>query len=123
MKRKVRKISVNNQKFVWWYGISENVTTVNISPFHDKTSIISIKFSDIGRCSHWGEYNESIVMSKDDAQVCVKIVAPKMAGLLLSYIVAGNDLFVMRKTIILNGYEILSQMGYQIVEVKKGIYW
>lgn len=51
-----------------------------------------------------------------------KIVAPKMAGLLLSYIVAGNDLFVMRKTIILNGYEILSQMGYQIVEVKKGIY-
>lgn len=143
MKRKVRTISVNNQKFVWWYGISEHVTTVNISPFHDKTSVISINFPDISMCFNWGEcnesnivslqrqdipqmylgnYNENVVISKDDTQDCVKIVEPKMAGLLISYFIE-KDLFVTRKTTVLNGYDVLSQMGYQIVEVKKGLYW
>ena len=140
MKRKVRTISLNNQKFVWWYGISEYVTTVNISPFHDKTSIISIKFPDINTCfdsgaynestiislgwqMYLGTYNESVVISKDDTQYCVKIVEPKMVGLLLSYFIARNDLFVTRKTNVLNGYDVLLRMGYQVVEVKKGVYW
>ena len=123
MKRKVRTISLNNQKFAWWYNISEHVTIVKISPLHDKTSIIRIKFPDIVCSDYWGTYNESVVISKDDTQYCVKIVEPKMAGLLLSYFIARNDLFVTRKTIELNGYDVLLQMGYQIVKVKNGVYW
>ena len=141
MKRKVRTISVNNQKFVWWYNISESETTINISPFHDKTSIIRIKFSNMADVPIGTYYNEnivisddtqqyisfhvtppSVVISKDNMHDCVEIVAPKMVRLLISYFIARNDLFVTRKTIVLNGYDVLSQMGFQIVEVKKRLY-
>ena len=48
MKRKVRAITVKGQKFAWWCSISQHETTVKLSPFEDKTSVLSIFFSDDG---------------------------------------------------------------------------
>lgn len=163
MKRKVRAITVNGQKFAWWCSISQHETTVKLSPFEDKTSVLSIVFSDDGCADNvekrkfehrfvgigeslYGQYNESVVlswiktgnpfvdggmrqynqsvlMSADDTEWCVKINEPKMAGLLLTYLIEQNYLFETKKRIVLNGYDLLSQMGYRIVEVKKGLYW
>ena len=126
MKRKVRTISVNGQKFIWWYKISEQETRVNVSPIADKTSVISIIFPNRSESSCYQSgylYNESVVMSKDDVEYCVKIIEPEMAGLILTYFTEQNQAFVTHKNIIQNGYELLSQMGYQITEVKTGLYW
>lgn len=46
-----------------------------------------------------------------------------MAALLLTYFTEQNDMFETRKNITLNGYDLLTQMGYQILEVKKGMCW
>jgi len=142
VKRKVRTITVNGQKFVWWYSICEHETTVHLSPLEDKTSVISVVFADI-EDSLYGQYNERVVISWEvsydlqyamilwnesitmymgGTECCVAIVAPKMAGLLLTYF-TKQDYFKTRKSITLNGYNLLSQMGYRIVEVKKGFYW
>lgn len=154
MKRKVRTITVNQQKFVWWYSIGEHETVVKLSPFADKTSVINVVFGDIEE-SLYGEYNESVVISRESVPQCglfqyneditlldvdprcsvtlVKswtnpeyqftIIEPKMAALLLTYFTEQNDMFETRKNITLNGYDLLTQMGYQILEVKKGMCW
>ena len=126
MGRKFRTISVNGQKFVWWYKISEEETAVHVSPFGDKTSVVSIVFPDRdGKpCYQSGfSYHESVVMTKDDEEYCVKIVSPKMAGLILTYLTGQDEGIVARKKVIRNGYELLAQMGYQVTEVKWGLYW
>lgn len=154
MKRKVRTITVNKQKFVWWFSIGEHETVVKLSPFADKTSVINVVFGDI-RESLYGEYNESVVISQRSVPQCslfqyneditlsavdprcsvtfveswtnpeyhFTIIEPKMAALLLTYFTEQNNMFETRKNITLNGYDLLSQMGYQILEVKKGLTW
>ena len=158
MKRKVRTITVNGKKYVWWYSICEHETAVHLSPFEDKTSVISVVFADI-KDSLYGQYNEGVVVSwvgvtnplqggmiqynegitvsmrKPEYSVTLvesstnpdeyyfTIIEPKMAGFLLTYFTEQNDLFETRKSITLNGYDLLSQMGYRVVEVKKGLTW
>lgn len=145
MKRKVRTISVNKQKFVWWYAIGTHITKVYLSPYEDKTSKVTIAFPDVisslygqynesivvskedyislGLCRGFDLYNESIVISKGEIACCIKIVAPKMARLLLEYFTKQKDIFVTHKNTVLNGYDLFSQMGYHIIEIKKGQYW
>ncbi|MFG6370105.1 MAG: hypothetical protein K1W16_17130 [Lachnospiraceae bacterium] len=145
MKKKARTIFVNKQKFVWWYTIDIHITKIYLSPFEDKTSKIIVDFPD-KIPSLYGQYNESIVVSKEDyiclglsrgfdlhnekivlskgeITCCIKIVAPKMAGLLLDYFTKQENPFVPRKIVVLNGYDLLSSMGYQMIEIKKGLYW
>lgn len=69
MKRKVRTITVNQQKFVWWYSIGEHETVVKLSPLADKTSVINVVFGDIEE-SLYGEYNESVVISRGSVPQC-----------------------------------------------------
>ena len=133
MKRKVRTISVNQQKFVWWYTIDNYITKVYLSPFEDKTSKVIVVFPDVipslyGQYNEsivvsYGNDNESIVISKEKTECCIKIVAPKMAGFLLDYFTKQKNMFVTRKSIVLNGYDLFSQMGYHIIEIKKGLCW
>lgn len=65
-------------------------------------------------------YNESIVISKGETMCCIIIVAPKMAGLLLEYFTKQKNVFVMRRNVVLDGYDLFLQMGYHIIEIKKG---
>lgn len=167
MKRKVRTISVNKQKFAWWYSIGTHITEVYLSPFEDKTSKVTVVFPDVipslygqynesvvvseesvrwvlqqilskdnecltiskenyitlGLSRGFDLYNESIVISRGRAASCIKIVAPKMAGLLLDYCTRQTNMFVTRRSVVVNGYDVLSQMGYHVIEIKKGLYW
>ena len=99
---------------------------MNVSPFGDKSSVVSIIFPDKSEepfipCGYL--YHESVVMTKDEEEFCVKIVSPKMAGLILTYLTGQDGGIVTRKKVIRNGYELLAQMGYQVTEVKMGLYW
>lgn len=164
MKKRVRTITVNGQKFAWWCRINEHETVVKLSPLEDKTSIISVFFSGEnirdglsqfidGIVISWVEtgnplldqtsqHNESVLMAADGEAFCIKIMEPRMAALLVTYLTGQNCLcaeackerglavhvppggcFATRRSIRLNGYELLSQMGYQVLEVQKGYCW
>lgn len=119
MKRKTRIITVNDEKFVWWYKIG-NVTEVKFSPIDDKTSTITVAFPCDSKFNE--EFVISICMTKEDEKRCIKVIEPQMAGLLLSYI-SEHHMFITRCNTILNGFDLLSKMGYSICEVKRGLYW
>ena len=165
MKKRVRTITVNGQKFAWWCLIKEHETVVKLSPLEDKTSVISVFFPGEnirdgvsqfieGIVISWvktgnslldqmSQYNESLLMASDGEECCIKIMEPRMAGLLITYLTEQNCLcaeackeghsraahvpsggyFATRRSIRLNGYELLSQMGYQVLEVHKGYCW
>lgn len=119
MKRWTRTITVNDKKYIWWCRIDTNDTNLVLSPDGDKTSTISVDFTD--KCSD-GEFNMSVVLKKDGAEKTIKIVEPAMAGLILPYL-QEQETFTTRKHIILDGFELLEKMGYEVVGIKKGLYW
>ena len=117
MKRKTRTITVNNKKYVWWWNVYYDATSLFLSPEGDKTSTISVDFTD--KCSN-GEFNMSVVVRKDGTEKTVKIVEPAMAGLVLPYL---HETFTPRKYIVIDGSELLEKMGYEVVGIKKGLSW
>ena len=117
MKRWTRTITVNDKKYVWWCRIDTNDTHLVLSPEGDKTSTISVDFTD--KCSD-GEFNMSVVLKKDGTEKTIKIFEPAMAGLVLPYL-QEQGTFTPRKHIVIDGFELLSQIGYEIVGVKKGL--
>lgn len=118
MKRKTRTITVNDEKFVWWYKIG-NITEIKLSPISDKTSIITVTFPC--KCNYIEEYVFSITMTKEDEEYCIIVIEPQMAGLLLSYL-SEHKMFITRRNTYINGFDLLFQMGYSICEVKNG-FW
>ena len=115
MKRKTRTITVNGKKYIWWWGIINDTTSLFLSPEGDKTSTISVDFTD--KCIS-GEFNMGVILQKDGTEKTVKIIEPAMSGLIIPYL--QND-FVSRKNIVINGFELLEKMGYEIIGVKKGL--
>lgn len=133
MKKKLRAITLNGQKFAWWFAADQHETVLKLSPFEDKTTVASIVFSDRDIAVSWvvtgnpfwdqmRHYNESVVVLTEGTVCDFRLIGPKMAGLLLAYFIEKN-LFKTRTNSAFNGYELLSQMGYQVVAVKKGICW
>lgn len=119
MKRKTRTITVNDKKYIWWNSFINYTTSLFLSPEGDKTSTISVDFTD--KCSS-GEFNMSVVLKKDGAEKTVKIVEPAMSGLVLPYL-QEQGTFTTRKHIVIDGFELLEKMGYEVVGIKKGLYW
>lgn len=119
MKRWTRTITVNDKKYIWWCRIDTNDTQLVLSPERDKTSTISVSFAEE---NGYGNYTESVVIKKNGAERCVKIVEPAMAGLVLPYL-QEQETFITRKHLIVNGFELLSKMGYEVTETKEGCYW
>ncbi len=119
MKLKTRTITVNGKKYVWWWDIINYTTSLFLSPEGDKTSTVSVDFTD--ECKN-GEFNMSVVLKKNGAERTVKIVEPAMSGLVLPYL-QEQETFIPRKNIVINGVELLEKMGYEVVEIKKGLYW
>ncbi len=119
MKRKTRTITVNNKKYVWWWDIINYTTSLFLSPEGDKTSTISVDFTD--KCIN-GQFNMSVIVRKDGTEKAVKIVEPAMAGLILPYL-QEQGIFKTRKHIVMDGLELLEKMGYEVNEIKKGLYW
>ena len=46
MKKNRRIITVDGNKYVWWYEIGVGLSVVTVSPFEDKTSKVRIEFRD-----------------------------------------------------------------------------
>lgn len=165
MKKRVRTITVNGQKFAWWCRIKEHETVVKLSPLEDKTSVVSVFFPGEnirdgmsqfieGIAISWvktgnppldqmSQYSNGVLMAADGEACCINLMEPRMAKMLITYLTAQNCLcaeeckerhglaahvppggcFATRRSIRLNGYELLAQMGYQVLEVHKGYCW
>ncbi|MDE7320982.1 MAG: hypothetical protein K2N46_14795 [Lachnospiraceae bacterium] len=122
MKKNRRTITVDGNKYVWWYGTGAGLCAVTISPFEDKTSRVRIKFQDT-ECDHDYRYGFTyplyVELEKDRGQRRLKLIEPGMAALLTMYI-SRRELFKTRKEITLYGYELLADMGYDIVRIENG---
>lgn len=131
MKKIVRQITVENQNYVWWYGISERVTVLYLSPAADKTNIVRIEFAkmpDIPDGKTWStgmSYAEKVGMMKDGERFEIKIISPKMASMLIAYLVKERpETFGKRREITFqDGCALLGGMGYTEISVESGVYW
>lgn len=119
MERKTRTVTVDNKRYVWWWGVGNYTTSLFLSPEEDKTSTISVDFTD--KCID-GEFNLAVTIRKGDTEKDVTILEPAMSGLLLPYI-QEQGIFVTRKNIVMNGVELLEKMGYEVIGIKKGLCW
>ncbi|MDE6425184.1 MAG: hypothetical protein K2K89_03480 [Ruminococcus sp.] len=125
MKRKTRTITVNNKRYVWWWGVYYDSTELYLSPEGDKTSVIRVDFID--KCINnpydigW-QFNMSVIIRKDGTEKTVKIIEPAMSGLLLPYL-QEQAMFITRKNIFIDGCDLLRKMGYEVIGIKKGLYW
>ena len=123
MQKNRRTITVDGKKYVWWYRIDAGLCVVTVSPFEDKTSKIRIEFKDTkcdcdyGYCFTFPLYVE---LEKDREQSRFKLIEPGMAALLAACLFQ-RELFQTRKEITLHGYELLADMGYDIIRIENGI--
>lgn len=122
MKKNRRTITVGGYKYVWWYGIGAGLSVVTISPFRDRTSKVRIEFQDTecdgdyGYCFTFPLYVE---LEKDRERCSLKLIEPGMVSLLTMYL-SKKELFKAQKEITFQGYEILTDMGYNIIRIENG---
>ncbi len=120
MKKKYRVITVNEKKYVWWYSIGAGLSTVTISPFEDKTSKVNVEFRDTEH-----KYKFDIVfplyleLKRNGEQRGLKTIESGMAALLAVYL-SQRKFFETRKYITLNGYQLLKDMGFDIIRIENG---
>ena len=122
MKKNKRIITVDGNKYVWWYKIGIGLSVVTVSPFEDKTSKVRIVFKDTEHDCDYGYvfvFPLYVELEKDRGQRRLKLIEPGMAALLTMYI-SRRELFKTRKEITLYGYELLADMGYDIVWIENG---
>lgn len=123
MKRTRRKITVDGNKYVWWYGIGAGLCVVTVSPFEDKTSKVRIEFKDTECDCDYGygfTFPLHVELEKDRERRRLKLIEPGMAALLTMYL-SQKELFKTRKEITLYGYELLADMGYNIIRIEDGV--
>ncbi|MDE5763916.1 MAG: hypothetical protein K2I00_03015 [Ruminococcus sp.] len=129
MKRKTRTITVNDNKYVWWYRVGAGLAEINLSPVNDKTSVITVNFlcdnaeitDKYEKYIGIGKYPEYITVQKDYSLCDIKTVSPKMAAFILSHL--KSDDFVARKYISYNGFDLLEEWGFVVNKITDGIYW
>ena len=125
MKRKTRTITVNNKRYVWWWGVYYDTTELYLSPEGDKTSVIRVDFTD--KCINCqfdigSQFNIGVIVRKDGTEKTVKIIEPAMSGLLLPYL-QEQEMFITRKNIFIDGCDLLGKMGYEVIVIKKCLCW
>ena len=126
MKRKPRIITVNDRKYAWWYGLGGGIAQINLSPFNDKTSVITVNFlCDTEEITDESEkyvgiekYPEYITI---DSMGDIKTISPAMAGFMLSHLKSDN--FVTRKHITYSGFDLLAEWGFTVNEITYGFLW
>ena len=123
MKKNRRTITVDGNKYVWWHEIGAGLSVVTISPFEDKTSKVRIEFQDTECDCDYGygfTFPLYVELEKDREQRSLKLIEPGMAALLTMYL-SQRERFKTRKEITLHGYELLADMGYNIIRIKNGV--
>ena len=125
MKKKVRAIVVSDHKYVWWYKVQENLSVI-VSPSNDKTSTVSIAFpykpnNDNLPQAAIGTIPYQIIMQKNDVKETFEILSPKFISMMIEYL--SSDMFVTHSNKSYNGFELLRNKGYSILDIKFKMYW
>ncbi len=101
MKKNRRTITVDGNKYVWWYKIGAGLCIVTVSPFEDKTSKVCTEFKDTECDCDYGygfTFPLYVELEKDGEQCRLKLIDPRMAALLTMYLFQ-RKLFKTRKEI------------------------
>ena len=78
MKKNKRIITVDGNKYVWWYKIGIGLSVVTVSPFEDKTSKVRIVFKDTEHDCDYGYvfvFPLYVELEKDREQSCLKFMS------------------------------------------------
>ncbi len=120
MKRKTRKITINDKQYLWWYNLGQSCAVIQISPINDKTSVVEINFDyEYKEHEYYDEYPQYLVVSKDNIKKSVKITEPKMVSILISAL--SDSAFISRKRFSYSGFDLLLRSGFKIISVEAGI--
>ena len=124
MEKKFRVLTVNGKQYAWWHTHRDGNVTIMLSPLNDKNTVIKVEFNiiDYSVGKLFMEFPAYIIMNKNNQVERVKTLDPKMAGLLLEYL-SEQDKFIVRNIVTIDGYELLSEMGYHICEIQNGMDW
>ena len=68
-----------------------------------------------------GSYPEYITIQKDNIECQIKTIEPKIVSMMLNQLT--DAAFNSRQNVILNGMEIMTDMGYSITKIEMGVYW
>lgn len=123
MKKNRRVLTVNGNQYVWWHGIGEGLASVTLSPFEDKTSKVKVEFRDAAyQCVSRNSYTFPLYfeLEKDCKRRTLKLLESGMAALLAAEL-SKRDVFQPRNQVVMNGYELLDDLGYDILHIENGI--
>ena len=127
MKRKTRTITAGGKKYIWWYRFYDMKAALIFSPAQDKTSTVTVEFTAPPDFSAdeplqaAGYYPAYIVIKKGDALSRIKTVSPAAAALLLAQLT--DSAFKSRHNAVLNGTELLSGIGFEVIHTEMAAYW
>ncbi len=117
MKKKTRDITVNDEKYVYWYRRNRNTSILNISPKEDKTTKIYIVFDIVVPeeekiyCS--GFYGIECI--NDDEIVRISVAEPNFVSFVIEYFVSTN-FFDKNKVKTVDGIKLLNDFGYKAIK-------
>ncbi|MBR1527897.1 MAG: hypothetical protein IJ642_01195 [Oscillospiraceae bacterium] len=119
MRRKIRIITVNHQKYAWWFNFSHGIK-LHLSPAEDKTSVITVCFPCEISDQFYTVFPLFLTMRKKEHFCRIKIIEPRMTALLLADL---QNHFQTRKFISLNGFDLLAEMGWHILKIENVSDW
>lgn len=131
MKKKTRNITVNNEKYAYWYSLTEEGTLIFVSPAGDKTIRACFRFENdpnrLRMSSPWFWRMSGIKAKKNQQEVEIDILMPKfIAQLIQVSIEEYPNLFQERnrKSDINNAYSLFAKLGYEEIEpIWKAALW
>lgn len=125
MKKKTRNITVDGVDFRYWYSLSDECTSLFVSPAGDKTIRVCYRFLNETGVNHWdGAFFwklTRIEAVKDGTPVTVKLLEPGFVSALIRISLKENPgLFSMRRkeTIYSDAYRFVKTMGYTDLQPK-----
>ena len=119
MKKKTRVLTVGGARYVCLICFNGGIS-MKLSPEKDKTAVVEVHFPR-GGDDRDDSFPEVIKAVKGGEEVSLMTDRPSGAALVLS--LPGGEAFVSRKTCTVDGYELLRRGGYEITEIKNGLFW
>lgn len=115
MKSKLRNITVNNEKFVYWYSGCSSFRLF-FSPKENKNIRFELIFSaplpdNDPHTFFWTFYKIISIYNKEE--IVLSIAMPKFIAYVISYLMlTQKELFKEKKHHTINGMTLLNEMGY-----------
>ena len=124
MKRKIRTVTVGQQRFAWQCQFAGNAIVLTLSPLDDRTAAVHVRFADDRLTAvpeaALGSYPSVLTAEKDGQPHEWKVISPRMAALLADCLTGR---FLSRQTAECDGFALLRDAGCRITTIKYGWYW